>query len=223
MGLFTGSAGAVPTVVLEPLPWAEAGFVGKIHVDLNGSELELGPTSSVVLDGNGVHFEATLVSRAIGHRWEYGIEDISFSTMEESAYFSIDFVPFASFAVPFDGIHPTSPVAFDLDYGGTDDDEIHESAMGLDWVNHYVAGDLVRQTGFGSIYWSISLNSGAYETTSPCGSGPGLLLDDCVSSVEIFSPIVVDGHRHPGVAEPGTALLVGAGAAVGLGARRRRR
>jgi hypothetical protein len=104
-------------------------------------------------------------------------------------------------------------VAFDAepgDFGG--------SALGIDWITMHVAADTIKQND------AVSWNFYNGTTSSGCGSEqPGIVLNDCIESLEIFSPVVVDGHRHPGVEEPGSVLLLATGAALGLGAWRGRR
>jgi hypothetical protein len=76
------------------------------------------------------------------------------------------------------------------------------------------------------VSWSFDTYDGFPATGNDCqvGTQPGIVTDDCIVALDIAHPTVVDGLRHPGpVGEPGSVLLMGAGAALGLGARRRRR
>jgi len=178
---------------LVPIPWKEAGFEtnhpqgAPVSVDVcTEFDCELSepaPDGRLSLDLNGAHLEFDLVSRVAGNRWEYGIENIVLAGGPDLEVVSVSLLATASFDVPPVPGERTTHVAFVENERGFPTG----SRLGVSSVRAFLPGDTTSESV--SISWTIFvLAPGEPVTRCQFRRQPGIVLDDCVDSVEIFLP-----------------------------------
>lgn len=202
-GLSTPAVAGAPQPV--PLPWRDAGFAFdhpqvpalSVRVCTTAfvcSSAEPDPTAGhVVVDLEGVHLEFDAVSSVSSNRWEWGFENIVLNLPAGIDTVSAEAVPVATFEVPSHTRENVVHVAFRRTDQGY---RLPTSALGFERVEPFVPGDSIRQDGL--MRWSVDAISDA-EPTTTCNYAPGMpgiVLDDCTATMELFRPKKGRGRRR---------------------------
>lgn len=233
LGLGSGDPAAAGPVVFDPVPWSGAGVGSSVP----GHPLQLELVCAAEVPGicaSGVHdlpiqdrisfsdgqvsFEADLVSEISGTSWTYGLRNLSASVPDELFILSFDrFDVFGTFEVPGRGGDKIPLVGTATPSRSSPDlvSALHGPLVPFRFarVVLFDGGDTI--TLFEDTFWGYEREFD--RTASPCHIGDGLVLEDCVVTVEFVQPRVV-------APEPDAALLGAATlAALALRWRSRRR